>query len=503
MTRRQKLIYFTKKTAKQVYDFTQKPEIKKNTERTFLFLSKVFGEKRDNKKTFYIFESYTYFLYFLAIILNIAFDPFQFYFQFSYFFSFFNWWFFIGLDGFSIYFIYLSTFLFFLCNIISNLYVKKNNFDFLFLLTVSNVSLFMLFFILDFFFFYFFFEIILIPFFLFFCFYSYGNRKFHASYLFFFFTLVGSLFMLFFIMYFFILSGTTDFFNLLNTKLTYNEDLLLSLLLFISLTFKIPSFPFHIWLPEAHVEAPTEGSIILAGILLKLSAYGFLRFYFPIFTLSNYYYTSLYNILFIISVIYICLITMRQLDIKRIIAYSSIFHMNIAFIALFVNNYFTQAGFYYMMISHAYISGALFFSIGILYSRIKEKHIFLFGELQITMPIFTFFFFIFVISNIGFPGTSGFISEILIFIGFTYHFKINFLIFLGLTAFISTAYNIILFSRIVFNIQNKKNVIKKDVNEVELILLVLFTLHIFILGLSPNVLLQYISLPMNIYFLNI
>lgn len=471
-------------------------------EKIIYFLKNLNFKKINN--SYYIFNIYNIFILINCIILNIIFDPFNYYIQHSIFFNFNNWTFFMGIDGISIYFLYLSSLLFFLCTIINSIYVKNNNMEFIFLLTISNITLYFLFKTLDFFFFYFFFEVILIPFFIFFCYYSHGLRKYHAAYIFFFFTLVGSLFMLLFIIFFILRIGTTDYNSLINYKLNYSEDIVLGTFLFISLLFKIPTFPVHIWLPEAHVEAPTEGSIILAGILLKLSSYAFLRYYFTIFTYSNYYCLPIYNVLFIISIIYICLITTRQLDVKRIIAYSSIFHMNISFIALFIDNYFSQLSFYYMMVSHAYVSAGMFLAIGSLYFRTKEKHIFLFGEIISTMPIFTFFFFFFILANIGFPGTSGFIAEWLMFLGFTYAHKINFLIYTAITAFISTSYNIILFSRITLSINNKnKNTLKKDLNKIEIYIYSIILFHIFLLGLYPYSLLQYISFSLNIIFLNV
>ena len=175
-------------------------------------------------------------------------------------------------------------------------------------------------------------------------------------------------------------------------------------------------FPFHIWLPEAHVEAPTSGSILLSGILLKLGTYGFIRFLIPLFPYSFKFFTPLLLLICTISIIYGSLSTVRQIDLKKIIAYSSIVHMNFAIIGLFSNTIEGLQGSLFFMISHGIISSALFFLIGMLYDRYNTRVIFYYGGLVQVMPIFSIIFMLFSLSNMGFPGTSGFIGEILVLI---------------------------------------------------------------------------------------
>jgi len=186
---------------------------------------------------------------------------------------------------------------------------------------------------------------------------------------------------------------------------------------FVPFAVKTPMFPFHIWLPEAHVEAPTVGSVILAALLLKLGGYGFIRFTLPLFKHANLYFSPLICTLIVLSVIYASLITVRQLDLKRIIAYSSVSHMNLAVLGLFSYTLQGIEGAVYLMLSHGFVSAALFFLVGLLYSRTHSRLINYYGGLVVIMPKFSFFFINLSLANMAFPGTANFVGEFLVMIG--------------------------------------------------------------------------------------
>jgi len=213
--------------------------------------------------------------------------------------------------------------------------------------------------------------------------------------------------------------STTFYPALLQSKyiFTLAEQLFLGFCFFITFATKIPMIPFHIWLPEAHVEAPTIGSVILASILLKLGGYGFLRFLLPLFPDAVLFYSPWVYTLGICSVIYASLSTIRQIDLKRIIAYSSIAHMNMVVLGIFSNNCYGLDGAFFLMLGHGIISTALFFLVGVAYDRYHTRLLRYYGGLIVVMPVFGNLFFFFALGNFGFPGTSNFIGEILILIG--------------------------------------------------------------------------------------
>jgi NADH-quinone oxidoreductase subunit M len=294
------------------------------------------------------------------------------------------------------------------------------------------------------------------------------------------------------LLYFFI--GTTNFFvlqtaSLLQTKISY----VLWPLFFFAFAVKIPMFPFHLWLPEAHVEAPTVGSVILAGLLLKLGGYGFVRILLGCFPFATFYYKPVIIGLALLGVIFASLTLLRQIDMKKIIAYSSITHMNFAVVGLFSDTYEGVLGGLYLLISHGFSSSALFFLIGIIYDRFHSRLIHNYGGLMQLMPKYGFFFFCFTLANFGFPGTANFIAESVIVLNLP-EFSFFVLFFCGIGILLSVVYSLLLFSRIMFGSLNHyyKNLVLQDfsidLSLPEHYVLLFFLLLLFIFGLSTTVL---------------
>ena len=338
--------------------------------------------------------------------------------------------------------------------------------------------------------FYIYFEAILIPMFLVILIWGSRKRKIHASFLFFFFTLIGSLFMILGIIWLYLYVGELNIQILQYIILSKEHQLILWFLFFIAFAVKVPMYPVHSWLPEAHVEAPTGGSIILAGVLLKLGLYGMLRVLIVLFPIANIYYTPLVITLSFISVIFISIIILQQIDLKKIIAYSSIAHMNFAVIGIFSNNIYGIEGSIFTMLSHGLISSMLFFCIGVLYDRYGERNLLYYSNVVQIMPFFSFFFFFSIIANLGMPGTSSFIGEFLLLLSLS--FKSIFLLFIiSSTLFLTTIYCIWLFNRICFGYMSKKYIIiYKDLKKFESLILIIFTILILFFGLYPNCILN-------------
>ena len=356
---------------------------------------------------------------------------------------------FFGVDGVSLFLIILTTFLIPLCILSSwdNIFKEVKLYYILFLLL--EFFLIGVFSVLDLLMFYIMYEAVLIPMFLIVGIYGSRERRIRAAYQLFIYTFVGSVLMLLCILILYSNFDTTNFLVLkqLCKFLTIEQEKILFLGFFASLAVKIPMVPFHIWLPEAHSEAPTAGSVILAGILLKMGGYGFFRFSIPLFPQATIYFTPFIYTLSILAVIYISLTTLRQIDMKRLIAYSSVAHMGFVTIGLFSLTLEGTMGAIYLMLSHGIVSSALFLCVGVLYDRYKTRLIKYYGGTTITMPLFTIIFWIFIMANIGFPGTSSFIAEFTALIG---AFKSNSTIaFLATTGIIfGAAYSIWLYNRI-------------------------------------------------------
>jgi len=404
--------------------------------------------------------------------------------------SFFNMNFYIGIDGISLFFILLTTFLVPVCLLISwksvNHFVKEFLVAFLFLESFM-IAVFCM---LDLVLFYVFFESVLIPMFLIIGVWGSRERKIRAAYQFFLYTLIGSLFMLIAILLIYFQVGTTDL-QVLNTiEFSERRQLFLWAAFFLSFAVKVPMIPFHIWLPEAHVEAPTAGSVILAGILLKLGTYGFLRFSIPLFPQASVYFTPLVYTLSVVGIIYASFTTLRQIDLKKIIAYSSVAHMGFVTLGLFSLNVQGIEGAILLMLSHGFVASALFLCIGILYDRTHTRLIRYYGGLVQTMPLFSFCFFIFTLGNLSLPGTSSFVGEFLILVGV---FQTNtFIATCAATGMIlGGAYSIWLYNRVVFG--NLKPIYLNkfaDINRREFFILLPFVLCIFWMGVYPSIFLE-------------
>jgi NADH-quinone oxidoreductase subunit M len=342
--------------------------------------------------------------------------------------------------------------------------------------------------------FYIFFEAILIPMYILVGLWGSRERKIRAVYLLFFYTLVSSLFFLLGILYLFYNFNTTNIEWLIyfcNTYLSNTEQYSLWLFFFFSFASKIPMFPLHIWLPEAHVEAPTIGSVLLAGILLKLGVYGFLRFSLSLFESASVFFSPLIYTLCVFGIIYASFSAIRQTDIKRIIAYSSVAHMNLVVIGIFSFTALGIEGAVFQSLSHGFVAGSLFFLIGFLYNRYHSRFLSYYGGLVHFMPIYAIFFLFFTLSNIALPTTSSFVGEFLLLFGI---FKFNSFIAI-LSAFgviLCGAYSLWLYNKIIFgNIKNNHLLYFIDLDIREIFILLIASIIVIILGIYPSILFEY------------
>ena len=396
----------------------------------------------------------------------------------------------VGVDGISLFFILLTTFLIPVCLLASwdsiKIYIREYSIAFLFLEAV----LICVFTVLDVLFFYIFFEAVLIPMFLIVGIWGSRERKIRAAYQFFVYTLVGSVLMLLAILYIYFQTGTTDVQVLTTISFDFQTQIILWLAFFASLAVKVPMVPAHIWLPEAHSEAPTAGSVILAGVLLKMGGYGFLRFSIPMFPDASIYFTPLVYTLSIVAIIYTSLTTLRQVDLKRIIAYSSVAHMGFVTIGMFTLNIQGIEGSMLLMLSHGVVSSALFLCVGVIYDRHKTRIIKYYSGLTVKMPLFSMIFLFFILANMGFPGTSSFVSEFLVLTG---SFKSNvFVTVMATTGVIwGAAYSIWLYNRVAFgNIRTSHISVFQDIDRREFMVFAPCIFLTFLMGIYPEIFLN-------------
>lgn len=346
----------------------------------------------------------------------------------------------LAIDGVSLLLIWLVTLL---------MPILLLSFDRVKILLVIGFWSLAVFLVLDLLYFYISFEGVLIPMFFLIGFYGGVNRKIKAAYSFFLFTLLGSLCLFLALLVLYCETGKTGFEVLLATPFSYSRQRLLWLAFFLSLAIKIPQVPFHLWLIEAHVEAPTAASVLLAAILLKLGTYGFIRFSLPLFPEASNYFSPGVALFAILALIYSSLATLAQLDLKKIIAYSSIAHMNFALVGLFSNNFTAIATSFYFLISHGLISAGLFLLIGLLYDRLHTRTIKYFKGLVIISPLFILMLLLFTFANAAVPATSGFIAEFSILVGVAFSMP-WFALFLSLAILLTPAYALLLFHRIAY-----------------------------------------------------
>lgn len=390
-----------------------------------------------------------------------------------------------GFDVLTLNLILLSSFLLLICYL-SYWHLKYRSIYYFFLLNFSLWILINVFSSLDFFNFFIFFELIVIPMYLLIGIWGSRNRKITASYQLFIYTLIGSIFVFISIFDILLSKGNLSFDFFLNTSFLDNRQFIIWFLLFIGFSIKIPIVPVHLWLPEAHVEAPTPGSVILAGILLKLGTYAILRFLLSSFSLVCFDLIFFILIIALFSLTHSSIVALCQIDIKKIIAYSSVAHMNYSLIGLFSQSILGIAGAYIMIFSHAITSSALFLGIGVLYDRYRTRLIFYYSGLATFMPFFAIIYFIFILSNFGFPGTFNFIGEFLLTFGaLNYSFIITFLTTFSLV--LSLMYSLFLYNRLFFG-YIKDFFIKyySDVTRLEFSFLIVFLIIIIIYGIFPN-----------------
>ncbi len=359
----------------------------------------------------------------------------------------------LGVDGISMPFVLLTTFLVPFCILASWESITVRVKEYMIAFLVLETLMIGVFCALDLVLFYLFFEGGLIPMFLIIGIWG-GKRRIYASFKFFLYTLLGSLLMLLAIMAMYGVAGTTDITVLLKTDFPSSMQKWLWLAFFASFAVKMPMWPVHTWLPDAHVEAPTAGSVILAGILLKMGGYGFIRFSLPMFPEASQYFAPFVWTLSIIAIVYTSLVALVQEDMKKLIAYSSVAHMGFVTMGLFAMNPQGVQGAIFQMVSHGLVSGALFLCVGVVYDRIHTRDIAAYGGLVKRMPLYAIAFMVFTMANVGLPGTSGFVGEFLTLIG-AFNSNAWVALFATTGVILSAAYALYLYRRIIFGVLDK------------------------------------------------
>ena len=452
----------------------------------FVFLTRSEkGEK--NKGAIYISIFTSFVNFFITLFLWFSFDnqtsDFQFVEEINWISGFIKFKF--GIDGISIIFILLTAFITPICILSCVNSVKSRLKEFLIALLVLETFMIGVFCSLDLVVFYLFFEAGLIPMFLIIGIWG-GPRKVYSAFKFFLFTLLGSVLMLVAIIAIYWITGTTDVTQIYEIKIPPEFQYLLWLAFFSSFAVKLPMWPVHTWLPDAHVEAPTPGSVILAAILLKMGGYGFLRFSVGMFPFASDYFTPLIFVLSVIAIIYTSLIALMQDDMKKLIAYSSVAHMGFVTMGIFTFNKQGVEGSIIQMFSHGLISAALFLCVGVLYDRTNSRLIKSYGGIAHILPKYSFLLMIFVLGTLGLPGTSGFVGEFLVLVG---TFKVNFLVAVlgSIGVILAAAYILWLYKRVVFGkLENTQLKNIKDVNLTEASILFVLSAVVIIFGFYPE-----------------
>ncbi len=390
----------------------------------------------------------------------------------------------MGVDGISVLFVLLTAFLLPICIVASWKSVDKRVVEYLIAFLVLETLVIGVFCALDLILFYLFFEGGLVPMFLIIGIWG-GKRRIYAAYKFFLYTLLGSVLMLAAILAMIGIAGTSSIPELMTYQFAPWLQTWLWLAFFASFAVKMPMWPVHTWLPDAHVEAPTAGSVILAGILLKMGGYGFMRFSLPMFPNASELFTPLVFAMSAIAVVYTSLIAFRQTDIKKLIAYSSVAHMGFVTMGIFSGNAQGEQGALYQMISHGVISGALFLCVGVVYDRMHTREIAFYGGLTQRMPIYAAIFLLFTMGNVGLPGTSGFVGEILTMTG-VYQASTWTAIVAATGVIFSAVYALTLYRRVMFGeITNPELKAITDVDWREVVIFTPLIISTLVLGVYP------------------
>ena len=472
----------------------------------FIFFSKSSNEKYQSSKYIALFISIANFL--LSLYLWSVFDKSAAEFQYvenrEWLSGYVNYK--VGVDGISILFILLTTFITPICIISVNATIKHRLKDFLVAILIMETLMIGVFCSLDLVIFYLFFEAGLIPMFLIIGIWG-GERRVYSAFKFFLYTLLGSVLMLIAIISIYWITGTTDVEKLYEIGIGEQYQNLLWLAFFSSFAVKTPMWPVHTWLPDAHVEAPTAGSVLLAAILLKMAGYGFIRFSLGLFPVASEYFTPLVFALSLVAIVYTSLVALMQEDMKKLIAYSSVAHMGFVTLGIFTMTQQGIEGSIFQMISHGLVSAALFLCVGVVYERMHTRLISKYGGLVNIMPRYAIVFMVFTLGALGLPGTSGFIGEFLILMG---AFKKNFLVatIASLGVILGAAYMLWLYKRIIFGeIINSEVRNMIDLKKFEIVILFLLVAPIIFFGFYPEPLINSVetsvSSLLELYNLNI